>query len=73
MLKEGIPLAKEETNWKAHIDAYFEACWMIEEDDEYETDYENDKEEEDESLNGMSEETEWPHIPTYCTDPTLAL
>jgi hypothetical protein len=31
---------------------------MIEEDDEYETDYENDKEEEDESLNGMSEETE---------------
>ncbi len=33
-LKEWIPLAKDETNWKAHINAYFEACQTTKEDDE---------------------------------------
>ncbi len=34
LLKEWIPQAKDEANWKSYIDAYFESCRNIEDDEE---------------------------------------
>jgi hypothetical protein len=51
-------LAKDETNWKVHIDAYFEACRTTEEDDENNSnpnsDCENDRDDDDETLTDMN-------------------
>jgi hypothetical protein len=46
-LKEWIPLAKDEANWKFYLDAYFEACCNIEEEEDNNSDWEEDEEAQD--------------------------
>ena len=41
LLREWIPIAKDEVNWKQHIENYFECCkntdYQVESDEENET------------------------------------
>ncbi len=46
LLKEWVPIAKDETDWKAHIEAYFEACRTIEKDEESDCEDEDEGEKE---------------------------
>ena len=46
-LKEWLPIAKDESNWKAHIESYFETCHEIESEDEESLSYKSDNEDED--------------------------
>ena len=41
LLREWIPIAKDEANWKQYIEDYFECCnntdYQVESDEEYDT------------------------------------
>jgi hypothetical protein len=55
-LKEWILIAKNESNWKAHIESYFESCHKIESEDEDSLSYDSDKEDDDDIPYPRSEE-----------------
>jgi hypothetical protein len=43
LLKEWLPLARDENNWQTYIDNYFKTCRKTDLQNESETDNEDDK------------------------------